>query len=388
MQSIKKNKKDVYQGFEQGPIRPPNESRSLLIRLTRNCPWNRCTFCPVYKRSRFSLRSMENIIRDIDMLHKCLVLITEKGGKNIMNHPAALQKRLDDSKDPIDRTAFHAALNWYYAGMESIFLQDANSLILKPDDLIYILEHIQKRFPMAKRITSYARSHTIVRIKDNDMNRIAHSGLNRIHIGLESGSDKVLKLVKKGCTKADHIKAGQKVKKAGMSLSEYVMPGLGGVRLSREHALETADALNQINPDFIRLRTLAVRAGSPMEDASGSFEKSSDFMTAKEIKLLLENLKGITSRIKSDHILNLLETLEGKMPEDKEKMIATVSEFLELSPQKRMIYQVGRRTGLFRGVEDMAEVSLFRQAENTCRINGITPENVDTAIDELMRRFV
>jgi radical SAM superfamily enzyme YgiQ (UPF0313 family) len=51
--------------FEQGPIRPPNEARSLLLRLTRNCPWNQCLFCPVYKNQKFSLRSVEEIKTDI-----------------------------------------------------------------------------------------------------------------------------------------------------------------------------------------------------------------------------------------------------------------------------------------------------------------------------------
>lgn len=389
MNRIKK-KQDVYQGFEQGPIRPPSESRSLLIRVTRNCPWNRCRFCPVYKRSRFSLRSVDNVIRDVDMLHYCLNMIREEAGENGVPDILRLKRRLKDSPDTIDPTAFHAALNWYYAGMESIFIQDANSLILKPDDLVYILGYIKERFPMAQRVTSYARSHTIVRIKLHDMERIAGAGLNRIHIGLETGSDRVLALVKKGCTKADHVKAGQRVKAVGISLSEYVMPGLGGVALSREHALETADALNLINPDFIRLRTLSIRGGIPMEKdyLEGSFVKPSDVMMAEEIKLMIENLDGITSYIKSDHILNLLETVEGKMPGDKAKIISTISAFLELPARKKMVYQVGRRTGLFRGVEDMADSALLRRAEETCRLYGVTPETVDAAIDEMMRGFV
>ncbi|MEA1968695.1 MAG: radical SAM protein [Thermodesulfobacteriota bacterium] len=384
-----KKRENIYQGFEQGPIRPPSEAESLLIRLTRNCPWNRCTFCPVYKGKDFSLRSVENIIKDIDILAFYLDKIINEArekGRVDMNRINTLFNALDFQ----DRMAFNAALHWYSTGMNSIFIQDANSLIMKPGDLVYVLEHIKKSFPMVKRITSYARSHTLVRIKSDDMKRIADAGLNRIHVGLESGSDKVLKLIKKGCTKDVHIKAGIKVKNAGMELSEYVMPGLGGIALSTEHALESADALNQINPDFIRLRTLAIPGRAPMAEelCQGRFEKCTDLMVAEELKLFLENLNGITSYIKSDHILNLLEDVEGKMPGDKDKVVGVVDLFLSMEPEQRMFYQVGRRMGLFRGTWDMADGAVLDRVKETCRSYNVTVDNVDSVIEELMKRFV
>ncbi len=381
--------KDSYDGFEQGPIRPPSEANSLLIRLTRNCPWNKCTFCPVYKTRKFSFRSVDNIIRDIDLLHTHLEAI--KGGAD-KNGQVDIQK-INTTFQGLDanaRIAFNAAWHWVNAGMASIFLQDADSLVMKPDDLVKILDHIKLRFPTAGRITSYARSHTIVRIKSDDMKRIHDAGLNRIHIGLESGSDRVLKRVKKGSTKAVQIKAGIKVRAAGIELSEYVMPGLGGQELSKEHALETADALNRINPEFIRLRTLAIpgRATLSEDHRAGRFEKCTDLMMAEELKLFLQSLEGITSYIKSDHILNLLETIEGQMPRDKQKLIALVDQFLELAPDDKVLYQVGRRMGLFRGVDDMSDSTLLARAEETCRLHGVTPDTVDSVIDELMKRFV
>ncbi|MCP4117273.1 MAG: radical SAM protein [Desulfobacteraceae bacterium] len=382
-------KQDEYTGFEQGPIRPPSESRSLLIRLTRNCPWNRCTFCPVYKGKRFSLRSGDSIIKDIDAIHFHLTAIVEEAEKNNsvdMEKINAMFHNLDSG----DRVAFNSAWHWFSSGMESIFLQDANSLIMKPDDLVAVLDHLKACFPMVKRITSYARSHTIARIKPHDLARIAGAGLNRIHIGLESGSDKVLEMVKKGATQAMHIKAGRMVKDAGMELSEYMMPGLGGVELSREHALESAHALNLINPDFIRLRTLALPGKSPLAEAhdQGEFERCTDLMIARELKLFLESLDGITSFIKSDHILNLLETVEGRMPHDKARMVAAVDSFLDMAPGQRVVYQVGRRMGLFRGPADMSDPRLVGQAEEACRLHGVTVDNVDTVIDGLMKRFV
>ena len=386
---MKKKKTDIYEGFEQGPIRPPSEASSLLIRLTRNCPWNRCTFCRVYKKRQFSLRSVENVIKDIDFLHNYIERIQQivkPGGyadSEVIN-------TLYNSFEQKDRVALNAAMNWYASGMKSIFLQDANSLIMKPDDLVFVLEYIKKCFPDVDRITSYARSHTIARIKQDDLQRIANAGLNRIHVGMESGSDTVLKKVKKGATKETHIKAGLKVKDAGMELSEYVMPGLGGIDYSIEHAMETASALNSINPDFIRIRTLAVTNGTVLaeEAGRGEFEKPSDIMMAKELRLFIESLDGIDSYIKSDHILNLFETINGKMPDDKGKMIGIIDQFFELEPEKRILYQIGRRMGFFRGPDEMNNSPYLERVKQACDLYGVTPENVDSVIDDLMKRFV
>ncbi len=378
-----------YTGFEQGPIRPPSEARSLLIRVTRNCPWNRCTFCPVYKGERFSLRPLDHVIQDIDLVHRQIESLGRltTGNGHVDQETVARAAR---NMEPGELQAFQAALNWTAGGMESIFLQDANSLVIKPADLITILEHLRRRFPWVKRITSYARSHTIARIKDEDMAALAAAGLNRIHIGLESGADEVLKRVQKGTTQAMHIQAGRRVKTAGIELSEYVMPGLGGVALSHVHARETAAAVNQINPDFIRLRSLAIPNTVELfkEWESGAFEKCSDRKTAEEILLFIESLSGITSTIKSDHILNLFEEVEGHLPADKEKMAAVLRAFLAMAPREQMLYQVGRRLGLFTGLRDMADNRRMSQVEQACQRFGITPATVDGAIDELMKRFI
>jgi len=300
-----------------------------------------------------------------------------------------LHKAAGNNKQ-LDPQAFNAAMNWFSGGMSSVFIQDANSLIIKPADLVEILIHLKKLFPWVERITSYARSHTIARIKDDNLKAIREAGLNRIHIGLESGSDQVLKMIKKGVTKQTQIKAGLKVKKAGMELSEYVMPGLGGKQLSKAHALETADALNQINPDFIRLRTLAIPNDVELYNdyEAGRFEKCTDLMIAKEIQLLIESLDGITSVFKSDHILNLFENLEGVLPGDKDRMLEITRTFLAMEPERRCVYQVGRRLGFFSRLSDMESPHRLAKAEKTCQQLGITPENVDEVIDELMKRFV
>ena len=387
--SRKRKTDESYQGFEQGPIRPPSEAYSLLIRVTRNCPWNRCTFCPVYKGSRFSIRPVDHVKRDIDSVHSYIEMIKKMADESGRILRSEVRKGIEDY-EKLDPQAFNAALNWFAGGMNSVFIQDANSLIIKPSNLVEILIHLKKHFPWVERVTSYARSHTIARIKDHDLKAIRDAGLNRIHIGLESGSDEVLKMVKKGMTKETHIKAGLKVKKAGMELSEYIMPGLGGKTYSKIHALETADALNQINPDFIRLRTLAIPNFVELyEDyETGRFEKCTDIMMVKENKLLIESLDRITSVVKSDHILNLFENLEGTLPQDKERMLEILRAFLAMEPERQSLYQVGRRLGFFSCLSDMESPHRLAKAEKTCQQLGITPDNVDEVIDELMKRFI
>jgi radical SAM superfamily enzyme YgiQ (UPF0313 family) len=378
-----------YGGFEQGPIRPPSEADSLLIRVTRNCPWNFCTFCPVYKGRRFSLRPVEHVLRDIDTVHKYVSMLSDAADED-KRLTQAMAREVSPRVDPGEDGAFHAALRWHSSGRRSIFLQDANSLIVKPQDLLQILRRLMERFPWVERITSYARSHTIARISDADLAAFRRSGLNRIHIGLESGSDRVLKATRKGTTKAMHVTAGRKVRAAGMALSEYVMPGLGGRALSREHATETADALNRINPDFIRLRTLAIPNRVPLfeEYSTGAFEKLNDIETAAEILTFIQHLDGITSTVKSDHILNLFQEIDGILPDDKTHMVSILQRFLDLPREDQTRYLVGRRLGLFHRLDDMASPHRMKKVEKICQKNGITPENVSDVVDELMKRFI
>ncbi|MBT8361371.1 MAG: radical SAM protein [Desulfobacterales bacterium] len=380
---------EPYTGFEQGPIRPPSEAESLLIRITRNCPWNRCTFCPVYKGSSFSLRPLDHVIKDVDMIRFYVQAIIEAQDTK---RPISQKElfALSPEGDRGDRQALYAAYNFVVSGMKSIFLQDGNSLIIKPDDIVSILKHLQQSFPQVQRVTSYARSHTIARLSDDNLKRMADAGLNRIHIGMESGSDKVLTMVKKGSDKATQILAGQKVKRAGIQLSEYYMPGLGGLQLFQESARETADAMNQINPDFIRLRTLALPAGTPLTEQyeAGKFEKMGEVDVARELLLFIESLQGISSTVKSDHVLNLFQEVEGILPNDKPKMTAPITSFLELSPKEQMIFCIGRRTHCLSKLDDLTNPLLRNHALHACAEFGATVENMDTVIDSIIKRFI
>lgn len=378
-----------YEGFEVGPIRPPSESESLLLRVTRNCPWNQCRFCGLYKEKKFSIRPKEHVLRDIDLIKECIDVLkgaddgTSYKRKTLMYH---LRETLGDNEG----WAYPSAVNWYRNGMKSIFLQDANSMIIKPDDMVEILMHIRNNFSEVERITCYARSHTIARISDKDLKRITDAGLNRIHIGMETASDQVLNLIKKGVDKATHILAGQKVKKAGIELSEYFMPGLGGNEYSEENALETADALNQINPDFIRIRTLAIPNHTLLYNdyEEGIFTRTNDVKMVEELILFIENLEGITSTIKSDHILNLIPEVEGVLPRDKEKIIDALKWFLNLNEEEKMIFRIGRRTGLINSITDLSESYIREKVESIIKQYNISTQNLDIVVDELMKRFI
>lgn len=382
-------KVEEYRGFELGPIRPPSEADSLLLRITRNCPWNQCKFCALYKGKKFSIRPVEHVIKDIDMLKHYIDEI-----KRISENPPELirdqMRKLSNTVTEEENWAYYSAITWLKGGMKSVFLQDGNSMIIKPVELIEILKHLKKNFPQIERITSYARSQTIARISDENLSKIAEAGLNRIHIGMESAADVVLDFIKKGVDKKTHIIAGQKVKRAGMELSEYFMPGLGGDTFSKENALETAEAINQINPHFIRLRTLAIPDAAPLaaDYKEGKFKRLGDVQVIEELLMFIKNLHGITSAIKSDHILNLIPEVEGNLPQDKEKIISAIDKFLNFSKEDKIVYMIGRRTGSIKGIYDMDFPSRTERAREFIALNNITSENVDDVVGELMKRFI
>ncbi len=375
--------------FEQGPIRPPSESRSLLLRFTRNCPWNRCAFCPVYKGQPFSRRSLAEIKADIDTVRAIVddvkALSWSMGEAGLISAPVINRILTDPTRTPWER---HVAV-WLYHGDGTVFLQDANNPIMRTQDLVEALRYLRQRVPGITRVTSYGRSNTLARKSLQELREIREAGLDRMHIGLESGSDTVLKFMDKGATAAQHIEAGLKVKEAGMTLSEYVMPGLGGVRWSREHALETARVLEAIDPHFIRLRTLRVPPNTPLwrHVESGAFQTLSDDDVVKEIRLMIENLHSIHSTLTSDHMRNLLENLEGTFPHDKPKLLAVIDEYLGLPDDDRILYRLGRYGGALRCVQDL---SAYRSRLERARrdLEQETGKPIDDVIEELGGQYL
>ncbi|MFW6147604.1 MAG: radical SAM protein [Thermodesulfobacteriota bacterium] len=245
---------------------------------------------------------------------------------------------------------------WLYYGTGECFLQDADNLIMKTEDLVEILRFLREQFPELTRVTTYARSRSVSKKSVSELKEIREAGLDRIHIGLESGSDKVLKFIKKGVDAKRHIDAGRKSIEAGLSLSEYIMPGLGGRDLWRDHAQETARVLNCINPHFIRLRSLRVIDRAPLykKYQEGEFTPLTDDQVVEEIKLFIQCLDDtLTSTIASDHIMNLLEEVSGILPQDKQHMLEVIDAYQSLPETDRLIYRIGRRSGAYRSTDDL-----------------------------------
>lgn len=343
--------------FEQGPIRPPSEAGSLLLRVTRNCPWNRCAFCSTYKRKKFSRRSLDEIKADVDTVKAITDRIGEiswsTGEGGVMNQRVLARIM----RDPLLPDSFRSVALWIASGGQTVFLQDANSLMLSTDSLISILHYITQTFHQVERVTSYARAGTLAGKSVDDYRRLKQAGLSRLHVGMESGSDKVLKLIEKGARAQQIIEGGRKVVEAGLSLCFYVIPGIGGRQLSEENARESARVINGVNPAFVRFRSLYIKSGTPLAEMhqAGTFEPPDEDEIVREIKMLVQNLEGISTKLVSDHILNLLEEVEGTLPHDRDRILKVIDRYLGLGEEDRLLFQLGRRGGALRSLDDLKQ---------------------------------
>ena len=342
--------------YEIGSIRPPSEggSSSLLIRVTRNCPWNKCTFCYgfPYNRERFQLRSIEEIKADVNAakaISNEIGILSWKLGYAGKIEPLAevLQDNLFNSNNLAIDSNLHCIVNvfnWLCSGGKTVFLQDADTLVMRTPQLLEVIDNLRETFPSIERITSYARAKTIYRKKPEELSQLHQAGLSRLHIGLETGDNDLLSYVNKGVTAEEHIAAGKKAIEAGFELSEYIMPGLGGRSKWVQHAQNTARVLNKINPHFIRSRPFVPMYNTPMFEAyrKGEFELTSQHERLREIKLMIENLQG-TSRVCFDHSRNpsyrlgnrfiplLKQDYSGyKFPEEKQAVLDLIIKGLEI----------------------------------------------------------
>lgn len=378
--------------YEIGPIRPPSEASSLLVRFTRNCPWNKCEFCHLYKGKKFERRPVAEIKRDIDTIRRmwdAVETLTKQRGEAPEVSRSLLSELFSDRRCS---DAFKSVAAWMYSGARNVFIQDANSLVMKKDDLVEVLLYLKAALPSVDRITSYGRSQTIAQLFTvEDLVRLKEAGLTRLHLGMETASDALLRYMRKGVTKEQHVIAGQRVKQSGIELSEYVMPGLGGKKWWQEHALETADALNSIDPDFIRFRTLKVTRDMILYPKleSGDFLLEEDEEILVEIRLLISRLEGITSFVKSDHIMNLLEEVEGRLPDDKEAMLGVIDRYFELPPEQRLVYRMGRRAGLYRSIDDLADKTAYGRIREAIRqMEEKEPGSAEKYLSLLLEQYI
>jgi hypothetical protein len=290
--------------YEHLIIRPPSEARSLLVRVTRGCKWNRCLFCGIYThlgQPDFSVRTVEEIKKDIDYLRKRVGRINRA------------------------------------------FLGDADPLLIGVDEFAEVVEYLRQVFPELTRVTCYARASTLWKIREDGINRIARAGLDRVHVGLESGDEQVLKLHRKGQSRRILVESGRWLRRAGIEISYYVLLGLGGADRWKEHMDATAGVINEVDPEFVRLRRIWLYgdgSGSgpecPLWDEirEGRFEPQTPEGTVLELRRLIEKLEGVESFITCDHSNNYVR-VEGRMPEERDRMLEEIDAFLALPEERR-----------------------------------------------------
>ena len=330
--------------FRIGAIRPPSEANSLLIQVTNGCTWNRCKFCRLYRHTKFRAYPVDSIKEDIDKMALWAERVEAhfSGSWDI----DGINRELAGLEDEEDRQCFYTVANWLLSGGENVFLQDGNTMALSGGRLSDILIYLKRTFPRIKRITSYGRAENLSRISEEEFAELKEAGLDRIHSGYESGSDRVLKRINKGVTQEQQIIAGKAVKKGGIELSIYFMPGIGGKDLSEDNAVGTADVINKVKPDYVRIRTAAVKPGTELYDEweKGDFEICSDDDKIMEIRKIIElSHDSSETYIVSDHMVNLLQGIEGKLS-DRDVLLAGIDSYLKRPEDERRVFQLLRRT--------------------------------------------
>lgn len=274
--------------YEGSLYRPPSEAYSYILQATIGCSHNACTFCNMYMEKHFHIRPLDDILEDLVMARRA------------------------------------------YRKIPRIFIADGDALIMKTADLRAILGTIKNLFPECERVTSYASARDLLLKTPEELAELHALGLDMIYLGLESGSEKVLRDINKGVTVRETIEGALKAKAAGIKLSVTEITGLAGQDGMEEHAVLSAKALSEMNPEYIGLMTLTLRRGTKMTEdfEAGRFKRLTPRQYLEEQRILISNLDSEGSVLRSNHISNYVQ-LRGTMNRDKEKMLHQLDEALK-----------------------------------------------------------
>lgn len=344
--------------FRIGPIRPPSEATSLLLQVTNGCTWNKCRFCRIYRHTKFKAYSADSIRRDIDTM----VLYAQRARRHRDSSGRwdidSLNREIMMSKGD-ERQCFYMVANWLVNGGENVFLQDGNTTALSSGRLTDVLVYLRQAFPGIKRITSYGRAENLSRISAEEFAELKAAGLDRIHSGFESGSDAVLSLINKGTTAQQEITAGRNIKAGGIELSVYFMPGIGGRDLTAENPEGMAEVINSISPDFVRIRTAVVKPGTELYDdfLTGKYTLCSDDEKILEIRRLIEASETEGTVLVSDHIINLLQQVSGRLDTDRNRMLGIIDGYMGMPEEERVMFRLARRMAKVISPDDMKRLS-------------------------------
>ena len=280
--------------YQEPVFRPPSEAYSVILQATIGCSYNKCTFCGMYKTKKFTEKSIDEIKKDIAYL-KTL-------------NPRA----------------------------KRVFLADGDPLIVKTEKLIEIINLIKENFPYLERISAYATPQNLLVKTEKELKAIRKAGLSLLYIGVESGNDEVLKMVKKGVTQEEIIEALKKAKRTGFKLSTTFILGLGGKRLSQPHALDSAKIVNETQPEYTAALTLMLIPKTLLhyKAQKGEFDIPTEKEIMKEMLTFVENI-NVSTIFRSNHVSNLMP-IKGDLPEDKEMLSNLLTRYILLASDRKL----------------------------------------------------
>ncbi len=273
--------------YEGMIYRPPSEADSLILQVAVGCSYNRCTFCHSFQGKEFRIKSFEEIREDIDEAAE-------------------------------------------YGRISRVFLADGDALMLPQKDLLQILSYLKLKIRGLERVGVYANAVDILKKDVEELKELMRLGLGIIYLGLESGNREVLKRIKKNATAEHMIRAGKRVKEAGILLSVTVLLGIGGVELSHAHAEDTGKVLSEMDPDYVGALSLIIVPGTPIAEEleTGKLVLPTPFELIRELETMIANCRFTNCFFASNHASNYLP-LRIRMPEEKEKALRLIQSVLQ-----------------------------------------------------------
>lgn len=286
-------------------IRPPSEHDSYYLPLTSGCSNNTCSFC-AFSFTNLGIRELDEVKKEIDAMSLYMNQRMWVAGE-----PDIIYEILND---------------W---NGKKVFLQDGDALVYPYPKLMEALQYLNQKFPAIERIASYATPQDILRRSLKELKKLKEQKLGILYMGVESGDDEVLQKIQKNATYHQMVEAAKKVKESGILLSVSVILGLGGVKGSKKHALETAKILTEMDPDYAGALTLTLipETGLYKEWKQGEFELITSFDSLRELKTIVENSTFSNCFFSSMHASNYY-AIRGSMPEDRDKMLKQLNNLL------------------------------------------------------------
>lgn len=274
--------------YDEPLFRPPSEAYSLIFQVTLGCSWNKCVFCEMYTSKKFKARPIDEVFEEIEKLKST---------------------HIDTRK---------------------VFLADGNAFVLSFDRLNRILNKLNESFPKLNRVSAYALPKDILSKSDEELKALAEAGLKLLYVGIESGDDELLNIINKNETYDSTAKALIKARKAGIKLSVMILNGLGGKQYSKQHAINSAKLINEIQPEYLSTLVISYPFGIDhfKKKFQVDFEELSKVGLIQEMGLFIDALNLTSTIFRSDHASNYL-VLKGILNRDKNKLMLRINAVLD-----------------------------------------------------------